>query len=305
MTQVARPGPLPLLAAATLAGTLLLLTLGGCATSPAEPPAPGASAAAGGHDRTGAPYAEDSATAVASPAPARGSLDASREGDDSPRGADFTGVRLLWVESRGVYCGAGCYGAGGRYRDLLDRYRDLGALIDILPAGAPLNAAALAGHAMVWIALPANWDTPFEPAEADAIEAFVAAGGGLELLADGVDTPNENLQPIADRFGISLGIDPADYYAFTTHSLFGHQMLITSGTGTVAGATPWAQDSYTDGIVGVLTEHGDGRVLVIGDANSFTGPSLRSPIGDNARISDNALFWLLRMQEMPAFLLWQ
>jgi hypothetical protein len=296
-----------------LVAALLLLALvatnSGCGDSPLAPPDPGMAAQAP-PDGVNAPHApaqlRDRTGALYAGAAARPPANLSRNtapNQPTPTVADLSGIRLLWVESRGIYCGAGCYGAGGRYRDLLDRYRDLGATIDILAAGAPLDASALAGHAMVWIALPANWDSPFSNAEAAALEAYVAAGGGLELLADGVDTPNENLQPIADRFGIQLGIAPADYYAFTTHSLFGYQLLITSGTATVAGATPWAEDSYTDGIIGVLQEYGAGRMLVLGDANTFTSPSLRTPMGDNALISDSALFWLLQLQEMPTFMM--
>ena len=222
----------------------------------------------------------------------------SRDPDPDPGGL-LSHVRLLWIESKGVYCGAGCYDAEHRYRPLLDRYRELGARIDVTH-GDPLHASDLAGYDMVWLALPANWYGAFSTQEAELIGSYVEAGGALQILSDGVTAPNQNLWAVTERLGLSVAVDAADYYAFTNHSLFGARTVVTAGCGAVDGGLSWAMDGYTDGVVGVLDEIDAGRVLLFGDANAFTAPSLDSPYGDNATVSDIAVFWLLGLQAMPA-----
>ncbi|MAE71586.1 MAG: hypothetical protein CME06_14100 [Gemmatimonadetes bacterium] len=250
----------------------------GCAPNPTEPEAR--------VDLTGAPYL--------SPV-------TPRMGQGRRPNAEGTlgGFKLLWIESKGVYCGASCYDAEHAYRELLDRYRDMGAQIDVSHAD-PLQESEIAAYDMVWIALPANWYGSFSAEEADLIRTYVESGGSVQILSDGVTAPNENLALVADRLGVSLAVEAADYYAFTTEPLFGTRTVVTAGCGTVGGGTEWAVDGYTDGIVGVLDEIGEGRTLFLGDANAFTAPSLRSPYGDNAAVSDVAVLWLTGLAEKPA-----
>lgn len=220
-----------------------------------------------------------------------------------PSGAEVAalqGYRLLWVESKGVYCGVGCYGSQGNYRSLLARYRAAGAEIDVTEVD-PLRAETLAGYDMVWISLPANWESAFTPAEAEIIGAYVEAGGALQLLSDAPDTPNSNLATVAERLGFQIGTGGGDYYAFTIDSLFGRQVVLTAGVGTVSGGKAWAEDAYTKGVVGVMGRRGDGRVLILGDSNAFTNISLRAPMGDNATVSDLGVSWLLDLPSTQIF----
>ncbi len=258
--------------------TALVALAIGCGQNPIEP--------AERVDLTGAPYLS----------PATPRLGRGREPDYEGL---LGGVKLLWIESKGVYCGASCYDADHAYRELLDRYREMGAQVDVSHAD-PLLESEIAAYDMVWIALPANWYGSFSPEEADLIRTYVESGGSVQILSDGVTAPNENLSTIADRLGVSIGVDAADYYAFTTEAIFGTRTVVTAGCGTVEGGSEWALDGYTDGVVGVLDEIGKGRTLFLGDANAFTAPSLRSPYGDNAAVSDIAVLWLTGLTETPA-----
>jgi hypothetical protein len=266
---------LPLL---LLAITALLLAACGTPSGPGDPGPAG--------DLTGAPFegSEDSAGLDTRPSAS------PRQADGAPLALD--GRRFLWIETKGVYCGAQCYGADGAYRALIERYRERGAIVDVARAEG-VDDALLAGYELAWISLPANWDQPFDSEEGAALRRFVEAGGGLQILSDGLLSPNGNLDAVVGAFDMAVGVGPADYYAETVHPSFGDRLVLTAGAGAVEGGKAWAVDGYVDVPVGVMDLVGDGRVLVLGDANAFTGAGLRLPGGDNAVVSDIAVDWLL------------
>ncbi|GAA0950321.1 DUF6421 family protein [Actinocorallia libanotica] len=91
--------------------------------------------------------------------------------------------------------------------------RAAGHRVDAHTAG-PLDAAALEGRDVLVIAHPSEdrWERTtglgeprLAPAELDAVEAFVRAGGGLVVLAEcEQDKYGTNLDELLDRFGIGI-----------------------------------------------------------------------------------------------------
>ena len=204
----------------------------------------------------------------------------------------MAGRRMLWVESKGVYCSTRCYDADGAYRALLDRYRSAGAEVDVTHAD-PVRAEDVAGYDVVWVALPSNWERPFFAEEAKVLDEFVQDGGGVMILSDGLLAPNHNLTAIADVFGFGFGESACDFWARTTHPTFNDEILLLSGAGAVSGARTWAQDPSSDNAVGVLAAKGAGRVLALGDASAFTASMLNWPGSANGIVADTAVDWLL------------
>jgi hypothetical protein len=188
----------------------------------------------------------------------------------------------------------------------------------------PLDAAALAGSDILVIAHPSDpaWErtvpggSPWlEPAELDAIEAFVAAGGGLVLLAEEEQAKyGNNVAELAARFGI--GIDstvvsdyehhhrapswvlaelggaappPVDLLARVRAACFYRATTLAPGDGVRVIARAGAASSAPGAPVAVATEHGAGRVVVLGDSDLFGDDCLDEL--DHRALWLNLMYW--------------
>jgi hypothetical protein len=146
--------------------------------------------------------------------------------------------------------------ADGRYKPLADLLSSDGYKVQ--RGTAKLTRASLAP---IQVLVIANAGAPPDPAECDAVRDWVKAGGSLLLIAD--HAPHgERAQPLADRFGITMGkgyvFDPA-------HADRGATILVYSSENGLLGAHP------------IVKGHGPGtevkRVV------AFTGQSLSVPAG--------------------------
>jgi Family of unknown function (DUF6421) len=173
-------------------------------------------------------------------------------------------------------------------------------------AGGALSAAVLADAAVLVIAHPsdANWERTvpgsgspeLRPAELDAVEAFVHAGGGLVLLAEEEqDKYGNNVSELAARFGIAVNSDLVSDYEHhdsgaphwvlaelgDEHAPEGDLLARVRGAclyrATTLSAPPGARVLARAGATSsapgapllVCVEHGAGRVVVAADSDLF------------------------------------
>jgi hypothetical protein len=172
-------------------------------------------------------------------------------------------------------------------------------------AEGPLGAAALSGVDVLVIAHPSEprWERTtgtgspvLSAAELDAIEAFVRAGGGLIVLGETEQEKyGNNLGELLARFGMGLGNDTVqDYEHFLSAPSWVLPELTDAGRGrggdplarvrsvclyraTTVGAMNGArvlararQSASSPGAALIAcTEHGRGRVVVLGDSDLF------------------------------------
>ena len=132
-----------------------------------------------------------------------------------------------------------------------------------------MDAGVLAGYNVVIVSLASNWNEIFTGAEAVAFESYVSGGGGLYLWGDNPNTPNENIQPIADHFGLTFGSVFVEDDCFTTVPWVvppkDAKLLLP---GSVYGGEGWLKDLYHN-YSGRYVEHGAGRVAGLGDVNAY------------------------------------
>ncbi len=188
----------------------------------------------------------------------------------------------------------------------------------------PLGADALEGADVLVIAHPseARWErvvpggSPvFSPAELDAVDAFVRAGGGLVLLGETEqDKYGSNLGELAERVGIGIASETLhDYERFdraphwvlpdldrTRRSVdllarvqevcvYRATTLEPAGDAAVLARAGAASSSPGAPLVAVR-EHGAGRVAVLADSDLFGDDCLGEH--DNEALWANLLYWV-------------
>jgi hypothetical protein len=170
---------------------------------------------------------------------------------------------------------------------------------------APLSAALLSEWDVLVIAHPstAAWERTtglgspvLEPGELDAIEAFVANGGGLIVLGETEqDKYGNNLNQLLERFGIRLENDTVQDYEHHTQApswilaeldqgqrgragdilarvhaaCLYRATTVSSANGARVLARAHASASSPGAPLIVAAEHGAGRVVVLADSDLF------------------------------------
>ena len=202
------------------------------------------------------------------------------------------------------------------------------------PSGS-LTSAALEGVAALVIAHPSDpkWEATvgdgsprFDPEELDAIEQFVAAGGGLIVLGETEqDKYGNNLNELLARFGIEIenatvqdydhhhGDAPswvlaalgepdgdgahldADLLARVGALCFYRAGTIQTANGTAVIARTQPTASVPNATLAAATTHGAGRVAVLADSDLF-GDDCIDDLG-HAALWLNLAHWVAR----PAF----
>ncbi|MEA2481442.1 MAG: hypothetical protein QOJ07_3364 [Thermoleophilaceae bacterium] len=186
----------------------------------------------------------------------------------------------------------------------------------------PLVAGALAGAAVLVVAhpsepkwertVPGSGEPRLSPAELDAIEAWVAAGGGLIVLAEEEqDKYGNNLGELTSRFGIEIASDVVSDYehhhrapSWVLAELGGDRaggadLLARVGAAcfyratTLRGGQAIARTSATASTPGAallaVAEHGAGRVVVVADSDLF-GDDCIGDLG-HERLWLNLIHW--------------
>ncbi len=210
--------------------------------------------------------------------------------------------------------------ADSSYARAADALRERDFTVSAHAAG-PLDAAALADADVLVIAHPSEpeWERTvpggsprLAPSELDAIEAFVADGGGLLVLAEEEQAKyGNNVTELAARFGVEIGntvvsdyerhhkapswvlaelgeqaggvdvlarVESACFYRATT--VAGGRVLARAAAAASAPGAPLA----------VATEHGAGRVVVLGDSDLFGDDCLDEL--DHRALWVNLAYWV-------------
>ncbi|SEG85601.1 hypothetical protein SAMN05444920_105561 [Nonomuraea solani] len=203
--------------------------------------------------------------------------------------------------------------------------RHLGHTVAAHTAGA-LDAGALAEQDVLVIAHPSGerWERTtgqgspvFGAAELDAIQEFVAGGGGLVVLAEEEqDKYGNNLGELLGRFGVEVvhgtvrdpkhahrgvatwvlgerstaagplaGVRSACFYRAGTLHADGADVLFTTSAAADPAGAPLA----------VAVRHGRGRVVVFADSDLFGDDSIEDY--DHRRLWGNVITWAARVPE--------
>ncbi len=187
----------------------------------------------------------------------------------------------------------------------------------------PLTEAALADADVLVIAHPSDpaWEAVVpggEPrltdAELEAVEAFVARGGGLILLGETEQAKyGSNLAALAERFGVTFAnatvhdytrhdrsphwilgeLDrrrrPVDLLARVTDVCFYRATTLDAPAGTVLARAAATSSAPGAGLLAAL-DHGEGRVVALADSDLFGDDCLGEH--DHEALWVNLLYWV-------------
>jgi hypothetical protein len=202
-------------------------------------------------------------------------------------------IEVLWDLTHGVYFGL--YTPSMEYSNVAAH---LGGSGYAVTETSDIGSETLSNYDILVICVGSAWDEPYTVAEADAIENFVQNGGGLLIMGDmATSIPNDHVNVVAQRFGITCGvtgIPPADVYFndFASHPLFsGISQIYYRVAGTLTAAPPGeAVAWYSGDPVVAAAEFGFGRVVATGDVNFCDNDYLA--MSDNQAFSENIFAWL-------------
>lgn len=208
----------------------------------------------------------------------------------SVRGADYTGIKVLFDFTKSEDAGNADWRIDGAYSNFADALRDEGFIVDSLGTGSGIITEDVLNSYDVFI-LPEP-QNQFTGNERDAIVNFVNNGGGLIYIADhkGSDRDgdgwdswslwNDNLD-FDSIFKITLEstqsgngeneITDIEYVPVLTEGVtsFGSWLGTTMSVGNDAYAAAYQTISNTRRPVMAYTFYGSGRVLVFCDSSTF------------------------------------
>jgi hypothetical protein len=152
----------------------------------------------------------------------------------------------------------------------------------------------LTQYGVLVICLGSSHEVPYSLEEVAAIQDFVAAGGGLLVMGDNPDTPNENIEPITTSFGIHCGVaeimEPV-LTDFIAHEIFAGVEAVQLGAAGELGVDPPAvAAAFSDSGQPAIALTDPCGVIVTGDIN-WADNSLLG-MGDNAQLAVNIFQYL-------------
>ena len=183
---------------------------------------------------------------------------------------------VLWDTSHGV-AGGGSYQPSGYYQTLVQHLGDNGFTVDTTSDGFLIDDPA--DYDVIVVCLASAFDTAYASDEVQRILSFVNNGGGLLLMGDIHTSPNANIQPVADEFGIILGVsslDPLHLYTsdLTDHPIFdGISQIYMYAAGELTASSPASATAWAEGTgeaIAAVAEYGQGRVVALGDCSLWT-----------------------------------
>lgn len=196
------------------------------------------------------------------------------------------GYTVLWDTSHGVadLSNGGGYQPSGHYAALTQHLEDNGFTVNTTSAG--FTDDNLAGTDIAVVCITSAYYSPYSAAEADRLADFVDAGRGLLIMGSHpfLSGDNSNIQPVADKFGITLAAsgDTYTYSGSPTLEALEHPVFAgftetdriymqLAGEITVgANAFALAQEQTTGHIFIAGANYGTGRVVALGDFNMFS-----------------------------------
>jgi hypothetical protein len=209
----------------------------------------------------------------------------------APALPQVSGGNVLWDLTHGVYLD---YHPAADYSDLVAMLGGAGYRVET--TAESVESVALWAYDVVVVNLGSAWDSAYTPSEVAALQDFVRNGGGLLVICDNAGTPNANVNPVAQAFGTTCGgTNTAEVITnLFPHSIFEGvtQVDMTSWAGELSSIAPSqlvAFDSLSRGVVAVA-EEGTGRVVVLGDLNTWENANLGN--ADNLLFAARTFDWL-------------
>jgi hypothetical protein len=218
--------------------------------------------------------------------------------------------------------------AGRRLRDFLEAVKRQGGRPVLTPPGFRFEARDLSDARAVVI--PTRTEPPYLPAEIDALERFVREGGGLWVMSNH-DPFHRESRSLVERFGMSL--EGTFFHSRSGLTEIGPELLdaehpLLRGPDPPASAVRRIVTNTTDSVAvgsgrtlvrlpselndrrpaplpsggrafAAVAQAGSGRVFVMADSGLFGSAGTSYPgyglwdRGDNARLAENAVWWLL------------
>ncbi len=203
------------------------------------------------------------------------------------------GGNILWDITQGVYNDREPSGYFSSLTSLLNS-----AGYNVMTTDAGVDNVDLSTYGVLVICLGSAWNSSYTTSEIDAISQFVNQGGGLLILGDNPNCPNENVNPLSEEFGISLGvssIDPGDLYFsnFSSLEIFdGINEIYYRAAGEITVTTLAIIEAFTPEGKGVIASNvfHPGRVLALGDYNCWGNEYITNV--DNQAFAENVFNWL-------------
>lgn len=175
---------------------------------------------------------------------------------------------VLWDLSHGVYLG---YEPAAWYSNLVGLLAANGYVTTTTTAG--IDNIDLSPYEIIVIGVLSSWNSPYTASEVQAIQDFMALGGGILVMGENTDCPNANVNPVTQAFGVTCGISylsPSDLYFtdFVAHQIFdGVTTVYYRAAGDILASGPGVPLAWTDAGEEVIASVEPCRMIVTGDCN--------------------------------------
>ena len=201
-------------------------------------------------------------------------------------------ANVLWDITHGVYLN---YQPSGNFSNLASLLGSAGYMVTVTDQG--VDNIDLSPYCVLVLCIGSAYNFPYTASEVAAIQTFVAAGGGLLVLADNPNTPSgPNLNPVTQAFGTTVAVSypsPNDLYFtdFAIHDIFaGINQLYFRASGALSGAAPSVEVAWTDNAETMITVVEPNQVVVTADMNFCDNSYI--DIADNQTFIMNVFDWL-------------
>ena len=220
------------------------------------------------------------------------------------------GYTVLWDVSHGVADAGngGGYQPSGHYSDLVDLLESPGNGFTVNTTSLGFTDNNLAAADIAVVCVTSAYNSPYSTAQTDRLAGFVNAGGGLLIMGGHPFLPggnsNDYIQPVADKFGITLAASSDTYSGLYTPDALEHPVFAgfaatdsiymqAAGEITVGeNGFALAQKPPTGQIFIAGVNYGTGRVIALGDFNMFSQVSNTFTQANNPEFALNTFNWL-------------
>jgi hypothetical protein len=198
---------------------------------------------------------------------------------------------VLWDLSHGI---SGDYHPDGDYSVLVAILERNGFTVSTTEEG--IANIDLTPYGILVINLGEANYPPYSPEEVVVVIDFIATGGGVFVMAENPDSWNEQIAPITEAFGITVGLEylyPLDYYFddLAGHPVFdGVSQVYYRAGGSVHAVAFSIEIAYGPEGLPVVAALEPCGLLVTGDSNFCTNEYIVE--ADNEAFSLNIFNWL-------------
>lgn len=198
--------------------------------------------------------------------------------------------RVLWDTHHGIYSN---YSLAGKFTALQTQLLAKG--IDLVESNVGVLNENLSSYDAVVVSVLSSYTSAYSAAEADALQAYALGGGGVLVVGDNASVWPQNVNTVAARFGLTIGVSSAAGNLVTildpTEEMFtGITSVHFQAGGTIgigAGARSVGTTSAGDTMI---ARWDNGRVIAVGDGNMFDDSYIFS--ADNVAYADKLFEYL-------------